>query len=79
MALPGVIPRAATALFEKLAGPPSLNRSGSSGLRTPTRYSVHSIHSIQNFASLAKANAQKSWEMHATYVEVGLRYIILFT
>ncbi len=70
----GVIPRAASALFEKLAGPPTLRRSGSSGLRTPTRYSMHSTTGL---AALAKAQAQasedKSWQMKATYVEVGLR------
>ena len=68
----GVIPRAAGALFEKLAGPPALRRSGSSGLRTPTRYSMHSPVGL---AALAKAQAQasedKNWQMKATYVEVG--------
>ena len=68
----GVIPRAASALFEKLAGPPILRRSGSSSLRTPTRYSVQSTMGL---ASLAKAQAQTSedqnWQMKATYVEVG--------
>ena len=67
----GVIPRAASALFEKLTGPPTLRRSGSSGLRTPTRYSVQSTVGL---AALAKAQAQaseeKSWQMKATYVEV---------
>ena len=70
----GVIPRAASALFEKLAGPPTLKRSGSSGLRTPTRYSVQSTIGL---AALAKAQAlaseDKTWQMRATYVEVGLR------
>ena len=70
----GVIPRAASALFERLAGPPTLRRSGSSGLRTPTRYSVHSTVGL---AALAKAQApaseDKDWHMKATYVEVRLR------
>ncbi len=70
----GVIPRAASALFERLAGPPTLRRSGSSGLRTPTRYSVHSTMGL---AALAKAQAHASedrnWQMKATYVEVGVR------
>lgn len=70
----GVIPRAAGALFEKLAGPPTLRRSGSSGLRTPTRFSMHSTMGL---AALAKAQAQanedKNWQMKATYVEVGFR------
>src|ERR1022692_3199132 len=38
----GVIPRAATALFEKLEGPRPSNRNSMSGLRTPTRYSANS-------------------------------------
>lgn len=69
--LMGVIPRAASALFEKLAGPPTLRRSGSSGLRTPTRYSMHSTVGL---AAMAKAQAQasedKNWQMKATYVEI---------
>lgn len=69
--LMGVIPRAAGALFEKLAGPPTLRRSGSSGLRTPTRFSMHSTMGL---AALAKAQAQanedKNWQMKATYVEI---------
>lgn len=68
----GVIPRAASALFEKLAGPPTMRRSESSGLRTPTRYSMHSTMGL---AALAKAQAlaseDKNWQMKATYVEVG--------
>lgn len=68
----GIIPRAASALFEKLAGPPTLRRSGSSSLRTPTRFSMHSTTGL---AALAKAQAQanedKNWQMKATYVEVG--------
>ncbi len=64
----GVIPRAARVLFERLAGPPDLQRSASSGIRTPTRYSMHSA---QGFQSLAKANLDKNWQMMATYVEVG--------
>ena len=67
----GVIPRAASVLFQKLQGPPSLKRSGSSGsgLRTPTRYSMHGT---QGLASMAKAQSQpdKNWQIKATYVEV---------
>ena len=69
----GVIPRAASALFERLAGPPTLRRSESSALRTPTRYSVQSTMGL---ATLAKAQAQenedKDWQMKATYVEVRM-------
>ena len=67
----GVIPRAASALFERLAGPPTLRRNESSALRTPTRYSVQSTMGL---VVLAKAQAQenedKDWQMKATYVEV---------
>lgn len=67
----GVIPRAASVLFQKLQGPPSLKRSGSSGsgLRTPTRYSMHGT---QGLPSMAKAQSQpdKNWQIKATYVEV---------
>ncbi|KAL9119971.1 MAG: hypothetical protein Q9187_003473 [Circinaria calcarea] len=64
---PGVIPRAAMALFEKLSGPPVLHRNGSSGIRTPTRYSTNSVHTLQ---SLAKAGSEKCWQLKATYVEI---------
>ena len=70
---PGVITRAATALLERLAGPPTLKRSESSALRTPTRYSVQSTMGL---AALPKAQAQapedKDWQMKATYVEVRM-------
>lgn len=66
-ALLGVIPRAAMALFEKLSGPPILLRNGSSGIRTPTRYSTNSVHTLQ---SLAKAGSERNWQLKATYVEV---------
>ena len=64
----GVIPRAASALFGKLSGPPALNRHGSSSLRTPTRYSTNSLQTLQ---SLAKASESKDWQLKATYVEVS--------
>ncbi|KAI8634309.1 kinesin-domain-containing protein [Xylariaceae sp. FL1651] len=60
----GVIPRAATELFEKLDGsttPRNSNRSSMSHLRTPARYSVQ--------ASSAKG-ADKNWQLKATYVEI---------
>ncbi|MCJ1472465.1 hypothetical protein MMC13_001113 [Lambiella insularis] len=62
----GVIPRAAAALFEKLAGPPSLSHGGS-GIRSPARYSTNSVHTLQ---SLSKVASDKSWQMKATYVEI---------
>ena len=76
-ALLGVIPRAASALFEKLSGssgPPALRRSGSSSLRTPTRYSVSSTMGLAALAKAqAQANEERNWQMKATYVEVGFR------
>ncbi|KAL9101126.1 MAG: hypothetical protein Q9163_003587 [Psora crenata] len=65
----GVIPRAASVLFSKLSGHPSLRRSGSSssGLRTPTRYSMHGT---QGLPQSSRAQAEKNWQMKATYVEV---------
>ncbi|KAL8714318.1 MAG: hypothetical protein Q9220_001649 [cf. Caloplaca sp. 1 TL-2023] len=63
----GIVPRAAAALFDTLAGPPPLRRHGSSGLRTPTRYSTSSPPTL---ASLAKANASENWQLKASYVEI---------
>ncbi|EKD15191.1 uncharacterized protein L3040_001559 [Drepanopeziza brunnea f. sp. 'multigermtubi'] len=62
----GVIPRAAMALFDKLEGfasPRNGNRSSMSGLRAPTRYSVHA-------ATTTTKNTQKTWTLKATYVEI---------
>jgi len=63
---PGIIPRAAQALFEKLDGPSKHTRNGSSstGLRTPQRYSMSSA------SSFGKLNIEKNWQLKATYVEV---------
>ncbi|KAI0198740.1 hypothetical protein F4808DRAFT_250093 [Astrocystis sublimbata] len=60
----GVIPRAATELFEKLEGPAPprhASRSSMSQLRTPARYSM------QNSASKP---VDKNWQLVATYVEI---------
>ncbi|KAL8653560.1 MAG: hypothetical protein Q9226_003805 [Calogaya cf. arnoldii] len=66
--LKGIVPRAAAALFNQLAGPPPpLRRHGSSGLRTPTRYSTTSPPTL---SSLARANASENWQLKATYVEI---------
>lgn len=62
---PGIIPRAAQLLFEKLGEPPKHNRSSSSGLRTPGRYSVSSP-----VGPFGKNGLDKSWQLKATYVEV---------
>jgi hypothetical protein len=60
----GVIPRAATALFEKLEGGRQMNnRNSMSGLRTPTRYSMHA-------AAMMSKSAEKNWTLKATYVEI---------
>src|SRR3569833_1807571 len=57
----GVIPRAATALFEKLEGPKgNPNRSSMSQLRTPKGYSP--------MPNLRKG--EKDWTLKATYVEI---------
>ncbi|KAL9592979.1 MAG: hypothetical protein Q9179_006199 [Wetmoreana sp. 5 TL-2023] len=62
-----IVPRAAAALFNKLTGPPPLRRHGSSGLRTPTRYSSTSPPTL---STLAKASASEDWQLKATYVEI---------
>ncbi|RYP93173.1 hypothetical protein DL770_000747 [Monosporascus sp. CRB-9-2] len=56
----GVIPRAATALFEKLDGPSrASNRNSMSQLRSPARYSMQPL-----------PKADKNWQLKATYVEI---------
>ncbi|OJJ37378.1 hypothetical protein ASPWEDRAFT_108087 [Aspergillus wentii DTO 134E9] len=60
----GIIPRAAQLLFEQLDGPAKHNRNGSTGLRTPARYSMSST------SSLNRGSIDKSWQMKATYVEI---------
>ncbi|RDW66085.1 hypothetical protein BP6252_09720 [Coleophoma cylindrospora] len=59
----GVIPRAATALFEKLEGPRPSNRNSMSGLRTPMRYSMQP-------PSMMGKPAEKDWTLKASYVEI---------
>ena len=67
----GVIPRAAKALFRKLQKPPGLDRSGSSNLRVPTRYSMIAPQSSsQNTMTLARRDTENDWQLKATYVEV---------
>lgn len=63
----GVIPRAAGALFEKLADPTVLRRNGLSNLKIPTRYSTSFTHSPQ---TVGRGNEERNWQMKATYVEV---------
>ncbi|KAF7518391.1 hypothetical protein G7054_g13477 [Neopestalotiopsis clavispora] len=59
----GVIPRAATSLFEKLEGAPvkNSNRQSMSQLRTPQRYSI---------SQAPTPKAEKTWTLNATYVEI---------
>ncbi|KAI0536266.1 hypothetical protein GGR58DRAFT_475779 [Xylaria digitata] len=60
----GVIPRAATELFEKLEGSMaqrSSNRSSMSQLRAPARYSTQTP---------AAKPVEKNWQLKATYVEI---------
>ncbi|KAL6233357.1 hypothetical protein BDW75DRAFT_192244 [Aspergillus navahoensis] len=59
----GIIPRAAQLMFEKLEGPKH-SRTSSTGLRTPSRYSVSST------SSFGKSNIDRNWQLKATYVEI---------
>ncbi|EEP79821.1 hypothetical protein UREG_04667 [Uncinocarpus reesii 1704] len=62
----GIVPRAAQILFEKLTeSNASHSRTGSTGLRTPARYSMTS-----SIPSFGKANLDKNWQLKATYVEI---------
>ncbi|EER26982.1 kinesin, putative [Coccidioides posadasii C735 delta SOWgp] len=62
----GIVPRAAQMLFEKLTDSnANHSRTGSTGLRTPARYSIAS--SLPNFG---KGNLDKNWQLKATYVEI---------
>ncbi|PSR77848.1 hypothetical protein BD289DRAFT_137333 [Coniella lustricola] len=57
----GVVPRAATALFEKLDGPKANpNRASMSQLRAPSRVSTQ----------LSGPKGTKNWTLKATYVEI---------
>lgn len=57
----GIIPRAATVLFEKLEGN---TRASGSGIRAPSRLSGMSMQSF------AKPSSKKNWQLVATYVEI---------
>ncbi|KAI8949350.1 P-loop containing nucleoside triphosphate hydrolase protein [Xylaria longipes] len=60
----GVIPRAATELFEKLEGsapPRNSNRNSMSQLRAPARYSMQTP---------ASKPVEKNWQLKATYLEI---------
>lgn len=70
----GIIPRAASLLFESLQGPPSGPTHQNSGMKTPTRYSVHNMTTgvLQNgsLQNQPKVGKDKDWQLTATYVEV---------
>ncbi|KAF2222216.1 hypothetical protein BDZ85DRAFT_289819 [Elsinoe ampelina] len=57
----GIVPRAATALFEKLSGGPK------TGIRSPTRYSSAGLPTL---SSMPKLGGEKTWQLKATYVEI---------
>ncbi|KAK4992216.1 hypothetical protein LTR66_006341 [Elasticomyces elasticus] len=61
--LMGVVPRAAAALLDKLAG----SGGSKSGIRTPQRYSTQAVPTL---GSLARTSAEKNWTLKATYVEI---------
>jgi hypothetical protein len=66
----GVIPRAASLLFEKLTGTTQHRATMSgSGLRAPARYSTAGLGALQ---SASKA-MDRNWQLKATYVEVRIR------
>jgi hypothetical protein len=67
----GIIPRAASVLFEKLDGPN--NRALGSGIRAPSRLS--GLGSAQALNS--KSSANKNWQLKATYVEVRTMTMVL--
>ncbi|RAR07094.1 chromosome-associated kinesin KIF4 [Stemphylium lycopersici] len=60
---PGIIPRAAALLFEKLDGP---SKSAASGIRVPSRLS-----GMQNpSAKSSSSQPNRNWQLKATYVEI---------
>lgn len=63
----GVIPRAATALFEKLDG--GQGNTGASKLPNPTRSSMSQLRSPAKY-SQSNLNKDRSWVLKATYVEI---------
>ena len=64
---PGVIPRAAAALFHQLGGARLDNRNSFSVLRMPKRFSMASVATNATMSAKAK---ERDWIMKATYVEV---------
>ena len=62
----GVVPRAATALFEKLTG--TTHRQ--SGLQTPKRYSTQNMATMGSLAKGFNAAGERNWSLKASYVEI---------
>lgn len=62
----GVVPRAATALFERLTG--TTHRQ--SGLQTPKRYSTQNMTTMGSLAKAANASGERNWSLKASYVEI---------
>lgn len=62
--LRGIVPRAATVLFEKLTSQPGPK----TGLRTPQRYSTHGLPTLASPSKAAPSD--KNWQLKATYVEI---------
>lgn len=68
---PGIVPRAAAALFEKLNASSASSAPmtpGKSGLRSPARYSVSAVSSLSNLHR--QTSSDKSWTLTATYAEI---------
>ncbi|KAI1006407.1 hypothetical protein K3495_g1817 [Podosphaera aphanis] len=69
ISISGVIPRAATALFQQLEGQKPSNRHSISGIKTPTRYSLMSAPTGSP-AMLGPKFKEKSWTLKVSYVEI---------
>jgi chromosome segregation ATPase len=68
---PGIVPRAAAALFEKLNASSTSSAPltpSKSGLRSPARYSVSAVSSLSNLHR--QTSTDKSWTLTATYAEI---------
>jgi len=63
---PGVIPRAATALFEKL----DTTRSGASTSTKSNRNSMSQLRSPARYAAQGASLGDQNWSLKATYVEI---------
>lgn len=67
----GIVPRAASALFEKLhtsSGSSAPLTPSKSGLRSPARYSIPAVSSLSSLHR--QTSSEKSWTLTATYAEI---------